>query len=80
MLALCSENTEHTIDGAQGEGGGQILRTATAISSLFGNFLKIHSIRAGRSVQGLRNQHMVGVDLLAKLSNAETTGVEVKST
>jgi len=37
-----------TIDGSQGEGGGQILRTALALSLVTGTPFSIEKIRAGR--------------------------------
>lgn len=36
------------IDGAHGEGGGQILRTALALSALTGRPLTVEDVRAGR--------------------------------
>ncbi|MDJ0819532.1 MAG: RNA 3'-terminal phosphate cyclase, partial [Desulfobacterales bacterium] len=37
-----------TIDGSYGEGGGQILRTALALSLVTGKPFSINNIRAGR--------------------------------
>jgi len=42
------------IDGSYGEGGGQILRTAVALSVITGEPIKIINIRAKRSNPGLR--------------------------
>ncbi|MGH7363790.1 MAG: RNA 3'-terminal phosphate cyclase, partial [Candidatus Methylomirabilales bacterium] len=36
------------IDGAYGEGGGQILRTALSLSALLTRPVRIENIRAGR--------------------------------
>ena len=45
------------LDGAYGEGGGQILRTAVALAALTGRALVIRNIRAGRPKPGLAAQH-----------------------
>jgi len=46
------------LDGAQGEGGGQILRTALTLSMLTGTPFQIENIRAKRSKPGLLRQHL----------------------
>jgi len=43
------------IDGAMGEGGGQVLRTALSICT--GKAFRITQIRAGRKKPGLKRQH-----------------------
>src|SRR5437763_16643440 len=42
-----------TIDGSQGEGGGQILRSSLALSMLSGQPFRIEKIRANRDNPGL---------------------------
>jgi RNA 3'-terminal phosphate cyclase (ATP) len=42
-----------TLDGASGEGGGQILRTALSLSLLTGRPFRITKIRAKREKTGL---------------------------
>ena len=49
------------IDGSQGEGGGQILRTALALSMITGQPFELINIRAGRKKPGLMRQHLVCV-------------------
>ena len=49
------------IDGAQGEGGGQILRTALALSLVTGTPFRLERIRAGRPRPGLLRQHLTAV-------------------
>ncbi len=65
------------IDGSYGEGGGQIVRTATSLSAYTGKPVRIRNIRANRSKPGLRPQHVKGVEALADLCDAESSGVEV---
>ena len=68
------------IDGSHGEGGGQIIRTAVALSALTKEPVKIFNIRNKRTNPGLRPQHMNAVKAVAELCNAETKGAEVGST
>ncbi|EEZ2308258.1 hypothetical protein E8351_000843 [Escherichia coli] len=49
------------LDGAQGEGGGQILRSALSLSMITGQPFTITSIRAGRAKPGLLRQHLTAV-------------------
>jgi RNA 3'-terminal phosphate cyclase (ATP) len=62
------------IDGSQGEGGGQILRTALALSAVTGRGFKIERIRARRLRPGLRPQHLAAVRSVALCCNAEVHG------
>jgi len=63
------------IDGSYGEGGGQILRTATALSVLLGIPCEIENIRKNRPNPGLRPQHVAGIKALLKLTQGEAEGV-----
>jgi RNA 3'-terminal phosphate cyclase (ATP) len=62
------------IDGAYGEGGGQVLRTCLALSALTGQRLELVNIRAGRPKPGLRPQHLAAVRATAALCNAQVEG------
>jgi len=62
------------IDGSQGEGGGQVLRTSLALSVLTGKPFVIERIRAGRKKPGLARQHMMCVEAAAAISGAEVEG------
>jgi RNA 3'-terminal phosphate cyclase (ATP) len=68
-----------TIDGARGEGGGQILRTSLALSILTQRPLHMTNIRAGRAKPGLRRQHLACVDAAARLCNARVEGATLSS-
>src|SRR3990170_7885532 len=64
------------IDGSFGEGGGQILRTTLALSTLTGTSVKIENIGAKRPKPGLQPQHLAAVKAVAELSEAKVTGVK----
>ena len=67
------------IDGSFGEGGGQILRSALALSLLTGKPFRIERIRAGRKKPGLQRQHLTAVRAAAERSDrASLLGVPVK--
>jgi RNA 3'-terminal phosphate cyclase (ATP) len=67
------------LDGAYGEGGGQIVRTSLSLAALLGEPVKITDIRAGRAKPGLRPQHLTGVKALAHISRAEVEGAALGS-
>lgn len=67
------------IDGRQGEGGGQVLRSSLAFSALTQKPFVIHHIRGNRSTPGLRAQHVACVRLAASLCGAQVEGAEVGS-
>lgn len=63
-----------TIDGSAGEGGGQILRTALALSLVTDQPFRIQNIRAGRQKPGLLRQHLTAVEAAATICNATADG------
>jgi RNA 3'-terminal phosphate cyclase (ATP) len=67
------------IDGAAGEGGGQILRTSLALSLVTGAAFRIEAIRAGRKKPGLLRQHLTAVQAAAEISGARVQGAEMGS-
>jgi RNA 3'-terminal phosphate cyclase (ATP) len=67
------------IDGSEGEGGGQILRTALSLSMATGQPFTLKKIRAGRAKPGLLRQHLACVRAAAEISNAQTEGAEIHS-
>lgn len=68
-----------TIDGSQGEGGGQILRTAIGLSLVTGKPFSIKKIRAGRKKPGLLNQHLTAVKAALKISGGSAEGAGLGS-
>jgi RNA 3'-terminal phosphate cyclase (ATP) len=68
------------IDGSYGEGGGQILRTAIALSAVTGKPCRISNIRAKRRVAGLKSQHVTATAAVAKMCDADIKGNELGST
>jgi RNA 3'-terminal phosphate cyclase (ATP) len=69
-----------TIDGSQGEGGGQIIRTSLALSLVTGQPFRINNIRARRRKPGLLRQHLTGVEAATQIGLAETDGAVLGST
>ncbi len=67
------------LDGATGEGGGQILRTGLALSLCTGRPLQITRIRAGRAKPGLMRQHLACVLAAQAISDATVTGATLGS-
>lgn len=67
------------IDGAKGEGGGQILRSALTLALMTGRHFRIHNIRARRSKQGLRPQHLASVNAAAFVGKAQVEGARLGS-
>lgn len=68
------------IDGSQGEGGGQVLRTALTLAMITGQPFLIRDIRAGRPKPGLMRQHLASVRAAAQVSGARVEGDALGST
>ena len=64
------------IDGSLGEGGGQILRSALALSVITRTPFRIERIRANRNPPGLKKQHQTAIAAAAKISGARVRGNE----
>jgi RNA 3'-terminal phosphate cyclase (ATP) len=67
------------LDGSEGEGGGQILRSALSLSAITGAPFQLFKIRANRRRPGLRRQHLTCVLAVAELTGAEVEGAEIGS-
>jgi RNA 3'-terminal phosphate cyclase (ATP) len=72
-------DTALVVDGAQGEGGGQVLRSSLALSLVTGRPLRIHDIRARRRKPGLLRQHLTAVRAAVEVSGARVEGDELGS-
>ena len=68
-----------TIDGSQGEGGGQVLRTTLSLSAITGTEIELKKIRAGRAKPGLKRQHLTCVKAVAEICGAKVSEVGVGS-
>ncbi len=68
------------IDGKFMEGGGQIVRTALALSLVYKKAFRVTDIRAGRKNPGLKPQHLSCIRLIRELSNSQADGAEEGST
>lgn len=69
-----------TLDGAYGEGGGQLLRTAVALAAITGRAITIENVRAKRPKPGLAPQHVAAVSAVAALCDAHVDGLALRST
>ncbi len=68
-----------TIDGSEGEGGGSILRLASALALIRQEKIRIDNIRKKRANPGLRPQHLQGLIALTDLCGGELIGGKVGS-
>lgn len=69
-----------TIDGSDGEGGGQVLRYSAALSLLTGEPFTIENIRGGRAKPGMMRQHVTALEAACVIGGAECSGLAVGST
>jgi len=67
------------VDGSYGEGGGQLVRTAVALSALAGRPLRLRNVRANRARPGLAAQHLAAVRAVAALCDARCEGLELRA-
>lgn len=67
------------LDGSEGEGGGQVLRTALSLAMITGTPFRIVGIRGKRSKPGLLRQHLTAVQAAVAISGAEVDGATLGS-
>lgn len=67
------------IDGAFGEGGGQLLRNAVALAALTGTSIRVNNIRARRDKPGLAPQHLAAVRAVGEVCGASVGGLQLRS-
>ncbi|MBB5716475.1 RNA 3'-terminal phosphate cyclase [Sphingomonas aerophila] len=68
-----------TIDGSEGEGGGQVVRNACALSLVTGEAVRITDVRARRSKPGLMRQHVTAIEAACAIGGGECEGLTVGS-
>jgi RNA 3'-terminal phosphate cyclase (ATP) len=68
-----------TIDGAYGEGGGALLRSALAMSAMTQQPVRVLNVRAGTNYSGLDPEDLTLIQILAESCNAETSGATLGS-
>lgn len=68
-----------TLDGRQGEGGGQILRSGLALSAVLGRPFELKHIRGGRKSPGLKRQHLACVRAAAAITGCDAEGAALGS-
>lgn len=69
-----------TIDGSEGEGGGQMVRNSCALSLVTGEPFRISNIRGRRPKPGLMRQHVTAVEAACVISGSECSGLTVGAT
>lgn len=67
------------IDGAQGEGGGQVLRTSLTLALLTQRPVEVINIRANRKKPGLLRQHLTCVRAAQTICDGQVEGDELGS-
>ena len=72
-------NREIIIDGSEGEGGGQVIRTSLSLSAITGKPVRIEHVRGKRKKPGLFRQHLTALRAAAEICGAKVEGDELKS-
>ena len=67
------------IDGREGEGGGQILRSSLSLSLIKQTPFTLENVRGNRKKPGLKRQHLTCVKAAKEIGFAETEGDELNS-
>jgi RNA 3'-terminal phosphate cyclase (ATP) len=67
------------IDGSEGEGGGQIVRNACALSLVTGEPFRITNVRGKREKPGLMRQHVTAIEAACAVGGATCEGLKVGS-
>jgi RNA 3'-terminal phosphate cyclase (ATP) len=68
------------LEGSYGEGGGQLVRTAVALSALTGRGVRLANVRAKRARPGLAPQHLAAVRAVSAVCDACCEGLELRAT
>ena len=70
---------EIIIDGSEGEGGGQVLRTSLSLSAITCRPVRIENVRGRRKKPGLFRQHLTAFKAAAEICDATMEGAELGS-
>ncbi len=70
---------EIIIDGSEGEGGGQVLRTSLSLSAITGKPVRIENVRGRRKKPGLFRQHLTAFKAAAEICGADMDGAVLGS-
>lgn len=65
------------IDGSEGEGGGQVVRNACALSLVSGTPFRIINARGRREKPGLMRQHVTAIEAACAIGGAQCEGLKV---
>jgi RNA 3'-terminal phosphate cyclase (ATP) len=68
-----------SIDGAEGEGGGQIVRSALTLAMVTGRAFEIYNIRGNRARPGLLKQHLTAVKASREICGGGVSGAKLGS-
>ncbi len=66
-----------TIDGSEGEGGGQVLRSSLSLSLVTGQPFRIENIRAKRDRPGVMRQHVTAVEAACAIGGTDCEELKV---
>jgi RNA 3'-terminal phosphate cyclase (ATP) len=78
-LLLVGMNEPVYIDGSQGEGGGQIVRSSLALALVTGRPVSITRVRAARQRPGLMRQHLAAVHAAVAVCGGQAQGAALGS-
>lgn len=67
------------VDGAAGEGGGQVVRTSLALAMATGRPLEVRHVRAKRGRPGLLRQHLTALNAIAEVCGGRVEGAALGS-
>lgn len=67
------------IDGAEGEGGGQVVRNSCALSLVTGKPFRITNVRGKREKAGLMRQHVTAIEAACRIGGGACDGLSVGS-
>jgi RNA 3'-terminal phosphate cyclase (ATP) len=77
---MATKSSSFVIEGSTLEGGGQVIRNATAYAALFRKEVSVTNVRGNRKPPGLKSQHLTGIQLIRDLSDGVLHGAKVGST